>query len=111
MWSGVDHCADAVIPVPIRLTGSSILTRFKGTCVALLCVHKHPINNKTENNIHRFEKAYYRVPREEVWRCEKERNVPEKDIKVIQGTCRGSEAKVRNAAGESSNFGVKVGLR
>ena len=34
------------------------------------------------------EKAYDRVPREEIWRCMRERNVPEKYVKLIQDMLR-----------------------
>ena len=47
-----------------------------------------------------IEKGYDRVPREEIWRCMRERNVPEKYVKLIQDS----------AAGESDSFNVDVGL-
>ena len=31
-----------------------------------------------------LEKAYDRIPREEIWRCSRERNVPEKYISLVQ---------------------------
>ena len=57
-----------------------------------------------------LEKAYDRVPREEIWRCMRERNVPGKYVKLIQDMYRGCQTKVRSAAGESSSFNVDVGL-
>ena len=57
-----------------------------------------------------IEKAYDRVPREEIWRCMRERNVPEKYVKLIQDMYRGCQTKVRRAAGESGSFKVDVGL-
>ena len=45
-----------------------------------------------------LEKAYDRVPREEIWS-----NVPEQYVKLIQDM-------VRSAAGESGSFNVDVGL-
>ena len=57
-----------------------------------------------------LEKAYDRVPREEIWRCMRERNVPEKYVKLIQDMYRGCQTKVRSAAGESGSFNVDVGL-
>ena len=36
-----------------------------------------------------IEKAYDRVPREEIWRCTRERNVPETYVKLIQDMYRG----------------------
>ena len=57
-----------------------------------------------------LEKAYDRVPREEIWICMRERNVQEKYVKLIQDMYRGCQTKVRSAAGESGSFNVDVGL-
>ena len=57
-----------------------------------------------------LEKTYDRVPREEIWRCMRERNVPEKYVKLIQDMYRGCQTKVRSAAGESGSFNVDEGL-
>ena len=57
-----------------------------------------------------LEKAYDRVPREEIWRCMRKRNVQEKYVKLIQDMYRGCQTKVRSAAGESGSFNVDVGL-
>ena len=57
-----------------------------------------------------LEKAYDRVPREEIWRCMRERNLPEKYVKLIQDMYRGCQTKVRSAAGESGSFNVDVVL-
>ncbi len=56
-----------------------------------------------------MEKAYDRMPREEMWGCARERNVPEKYKTLIQDMFRKRETKLRSVAGESSNFSVKVG--
>ena len=48
-----------------------------------------------------IEKAYDRVPMEDIWRCTRERNVPETYVKLIQDMYRGCKTKVRSAAGES----------
>ena len=56
-----------------------------------------------------IEKAYDRVPRDEIWRCTRERNVPETYVKLIQDMYRGCQTKVRSAAGESG-FNLDVGL-
>ena len=48
-------------------------------------IEKHREGQK--NNIVTFidlEKAYDRIPREEIWRCSRERNVPEKYIRLVQ---------------------------
>ena len=55
-------------------------------------------------------KGYDRIPREEIWRCSRERNVPEKYIRLIQDMYQGCKTVVRSAAGESNSFGVEVGL-
>ena len=57
-----------------------------------------------------LEKAYDRIHREEIWRCSRERNVPEKYIRLVQDMYRGCKTVVRSAAGESNSFGVEVGL-
>ena len=51
-----------------------------------------------------LEKAYDRVPRDEIWRCMRERNAPEKYVKLIQDMYRGCQTKVRSAAGEIGSF-------
>ena len=57
-----------------------------------------------------LEKAYDRVPREEIWRTTRERLVPEKYVKLVQDMYTGCRTKVRTVAGESSKFNVEVGL-
>ena len=57
-----------------------------------------------------LEKAYDRVPREEIWRTMRERLVPEKYVKLAQDMYTGCRTKVRTVAGESSKFNVEVGL-
>ena len=57
-----------------------------------------------------LEKAYDSIPREEIWRSSRERNVPEKYIRLMQDMYQGCKTVVRSAAGESNSFGVEVGL-
>ena len=57
-----------------------------------------------------LEKAYDRVPREEIWRTMRERLVPEKYVKLVQDMYTGCRTKVRTVAGESSKFNVEVSL-
>ena len=57
-----------------------------------------------------LEKAYDRVPREEIWRTMRERLVPEKYVKLVQDMYTGCRTKVRTVAGESSKCNVDVGL-
>ena len=56
-----------------------------------------------------LEKAYDRIPREEIWRCSRERNVPENYIIIVQDMYRGCKTVVRSAASESNSIGVEVG--
>ena len=57
-----------------------------------------------------LEKAYDRVPRQEVWRCLREKMAPEKYIKLIQEMYRSVQATVRSSLGETEKLEVKVGL-
>ena len=57
-----------------------------------------------------LEKAYDRVPREDIWRTMRERLIPEKYVKLVQYMYTGCRTKVRTVAGESSKFNVEVGL-
>ena len=56
-----------------------------------------------------LEKAYDSIPREEIWRS-RERNVPEKYIRLVQDMYQGCKTVVRSAAVRSNSFGVEVGL-
>ena len=57
-----------------------------------------------------LEKTYDRIPREEIWRCSRERNVLESYTRLVQDMYQGYKTVVRSAAGESNTFGVEVGL-
>lgn len=57
-----------------------------------------------------LEKAYDRVPREEVWRCMREKGIPEKYVRVCQDMYRDVNTQVRTAAGVTDKFPVSVGL-
>ncbi|XP_045112278.1 uncharacterized protein LOC123505180 [Portunus trituberculatus] len=57
-----------------------------------------------------YERAYDRVPREEVWRCMREKGVPEKYVRVCQDMYRGVYIQVRTAVGVTDKFPVTVGL-
>ena len=57
-----------------------------------------------------LEKAYDRIPRQELWRCLREKLVPEKYVRLIQEMYRDARTSVKSAVGNTESFGVKVGL-
>ena len=57
-----------------------------------------------------LEKAYDRVPREELWYCMRKSGIVEKYVRLIQDIYEGSETVVRCAVGTTESFKVKVGL-
>ncbi|XP_047490930.1 uncharacterized protein LOC125040422 [Penaeus chinensis] len=57
-----------------------------------------------------LEKAYDRVPREELYWCMRGKNIPKKYIRILQDMYKESETKVRCIAGTTELFKVEVGL-
>ena len=57
-----------------------------------------------------LEKAYDRVPREELWYCMRKSGIVEKYVELVQNMYEGSETVVRCAVGTTESFKVKVGL-
>jgi len=57
-----------------------------------------------------LDKAYDRVPREELYWCMRAKNVPEKYIRMVQGMYIESETVVKCVAGTLEPFKVEVGL-
>ena len=57
-----------------------------------------------------LEKAYDRVPRQEIWNCLRLKEVEEKYIRLIQDMYENCKTKVRCAVGTTTEFLVKVGL-
>ncbi|KAK3509436.1 hypothetical protein QTP70_035088 [Hemibagrus guttatus] len=56
------------------------------------------------------EKAYDRVPREELWYCMRKSGVAEKYVRVVQDMYERSRTVVRCAVGQTEKFKVEVGL-
>ncbi|KAK3546072.1 hypothetical protein QTP70_019989, partial [Hemibagrus guttatus] len=57
-----------------------------------------------------LEKAYDRVPREELWYCMRKSGVAEKYVRVVQDMYGRSRTVVRCAIGQTEEFKVEVGL-
>ncbi|KAK3568355.1 hypothetical protein QTP86_005437 [Hemibagrus guttatus] len=57
-----------------------------------------------------LEKAYDRVPREELWYCMRKSEVSEKYVRVVQDMYDWSRTVVRCAVGQTEEFKVEVGL-
>ncbi|KAK3527916.1 hypothetical protein QTP86_011749 [Hemibagrus guttatus] len=57
-----------------------------------------------------LEKAYDRVPREELWYCRRKSGVAEKYVRVVQDMYERSRTVVRCAVGQTEEFKVEVGL-
>ena len=57
-----------------------------------------------------LEKAYDRVPREELWYCMRKSGIVEKYVQLVQDMYKESETVVRCAVETAESFKVKVGL-
>ncbi|KAK3534185.1 hypothetical protein QTP86_002502 [Hemibagrus guttatus] len=57
-----------------------------------------------------LEKAYDRVPREELWYCMRKSGVAEKYVRVVKDMYERSRTVVRCAVGQTEEFNVEVGL-
>ncbi|KAK3544826.1 hypothetical protein QTP86_027491, partial [Hemibagrus guttatus] len=63
-----------------------------------------------EAEVEDLEKAYDRVPREELWYCMRKSGVAEKYVRVVQDMYERSRTVVRCAVGQTEEFNVEVGL-
>ena len=57
-----------------------------------------------------LEKAYDRVPRQEVWRCTREKGVPEKYVMIVKDMYEGARTRVKSSVGITDMIPVGVGL-
>ena len=57
-----------------------------------------------------LEKAYDRVPREELWYCMRKSGIAEKYVRLVQNMYEGSETVLRCSVETTESFKVKVGL-
>ena len=57
-----------------------------------------------------LEKAYDRVPRQEVWRCLREQGVPEKYVRLAKDTYEDARTQVNTSIGLTGKITVRVGL-
>ncbi|KAI5742912.1 hypothetical protein M8J77_012557 [Diaphorina citri] len=57
-----------------------------------------------------LEKAYDRVPREEIWRCMRAKGTPEKYVRIVRDMYEDAVTKVRSSVGVTEEIPVQVGL-
>ena len=57
-----------------------------------------------------LEKAYDRIPRQEVWRCLREKGTPEIYVRLIKDMYEDACTQVRSSVGLTNTFRVEVGL-
>ena len=86
----------------------------RGTTDAIFAVwqlmEKHRENRKDCMVFIDLEKGYYRVPRQEVWRCMREKGVPPKYVMIVQDMYEGARTRVKSSVGLTYMIPVGVGL-
>ena len=64
----------------------------------------------THSPIIDIDKAYDRVPRQDVWRCLREHGVPEKHVRLVKDTYEDARTQVKTSIGLTGKITVRVGL-
>ena len=88
----------------------------KGTTDAIVCLKNvdGKIQGRSKRELHcvfvHLEKAYDRVPREDLWYCMRKLGIVEKYVRLVQDMYEESETLVRYAIRTTESFKVKVGL-
>ena len=57
-----------------------------------------------------LEKVYDKVPRQEVWRCMREKGVPEKCVRIVKDTYVEARTMVKSSVWLTNTITVRVGL-
>ena len=86
----------------------------KSTTDAIFALKQLQERHRGQQDLHcmftDLEKAYDRVPREELYWCMRDKGVPEKYIRRLKDMYHQCETVVRCAAGTSKPYAVEVGL-
>ncbi|KAK3514176.1 hypothetical protein QTP70_005260 [Hemibagrus guttatus] len=94
-----------------NLEGQMVVDFAKGMDMAVVNTYfqkreEHRVTYKSGD----LEKAYDRVPREELWYCMRKSGVAEKYVRVVQDMYERSRTVMRCAVGQTEEFKVEVGL-
>ena len=86
----------------------------KGTTIAIFAarqmIEKHRVRQKALHMVFiDLDKAYDRVPRQ-VWRCMREKEVPEKYVRIVRHIYVEAITKAKSSVGLTSTITVRVGL-
>ena len=77
----------------------------------IMVIEKHREMQKALHLVFRnLEKAYDRVPWQEVWRCLREQGVPEKYVRLVKDTYEDAQTQVKTSIGLTGKIMVRVGL-